>query len=384
MTASNSTARVFDDKPAVREATPLLLGLIGPSGSGKTYSALRLATGIQRISGGDIFVIDTESRRALHYAEKFKFRHVQFGAPFGSLDYLAAIDHCIKKGAKTIIVDSMSHEHEGPGGVLEQHAAETKRLAAAWRVSEEKAQMSAWGPCKADRRRMINTILQFNANFIFCFRAKEKLKIVSGKPPENLGFMPIAGEEFVFEMVAKCLLLPGASGVPTWESNWAGERMMMKMPEQFKQLFATRKALDEDTGQEMALWAAGVAPSSEAVALLAQYETAKDKGAWDAAEKARALVWKQLPVADKARVKSASDDRLQRIAAGETTPAAAGSTKVDSPPSIEEAIQQLREAGDLDVLKSTWDSIAAAYKTAAVELPVDIEAVYGERRESFL
>jgi hypothetical protein len=114
------TTRVFEDHEAKRGAVPLLVGLVGPSSGGKTFSALRLATGIQRVTGGDIFVIDTESRRSLHYADQFKFRHVPFPAPFGPLDYLAAIEYCVKRGAKVVIVDSMSHEHEGPGGVLEQ------------------------------------------------------------------------------------------------------------------------------------------------------------------------------------------------------------------------------------------------------------------------
>jgi len=116
--------RTFETKPAVRSQVPLLIGLVSPSGAGKTYSALRLATGIQRVVGGEIFVVDTESRRALHYAEQFKFKHVQFNAPFGPLDYLAAIEHCVREGAKTIVVDSLSHEHEGPGGVLEMHEQE--------------------------------------------------------------------------------------------------------------------------------------------------------------------------------------------------------------------------------------------------------------------
>ena len=75
-------ARTFDDRPATREATPLLVGLVGPSGAGKTFSALRLATGVQRVVGGDIYFIDTEARRGLHYAERFTFRHLPFGAPF--------------------------------------------------------------------------------------------------------------------------------------------------------------------------------------------------------------------------------------------------------------------------------------------------------------
>jgi predicted ABC-type transport system involved in lysophospholipase L1 biosynthesis ATPase subunit len=98
---NQSHARTFGDKPAVREKTPLLVGLVGPSGTGKTFSALRLAAGVQRVSGGDVFVVDTEARRALHYADRFKFRHVQFDAPFGPLDYLAAIEHCVRKGAGT-------------------------------------------------------------------------------------------------------------------------------------------------------------------------------------------------------------------------------------------------------------------------------------------
>lgn len=78
--------RTFVDKPAVRDKVPLLIGLAGPSGGGKTFSALRLASGMQRVSGGDVYVVDTESKRALHYADKFKFRHLEFTAPFGPLD----------------------------------------------------------------------------------------------------------------------------------------------------------------------------------------------------------------------------------------------------------------------------------------------------------
>jgi RecA/RadA recombinase len=91
--------RKFAVSDAKRERVPLLIGLTGPSGGGKTFSALRLATGIQTVTGGDIYFIDTESRRALHYADKFKFKHVPFEAPFGSLDYLAALQFCVKSGA---------------------------------------------------------------------------------------------------------------------------------------------------------------------------------------------------------------------------------------------------------------------------------------------
>lgn len=253
------SARTFNDSPAVRTAVPILVGLVGPSGSGKTYSALRIATGIQRVTGGEIFFIDTEARRALHYAEQFRFRHVQFDAPFGSLDYMAAIEHCVTNGAKVIVIDSLSHEHEGPGGVLEAHEVETTRLAEQWRTSRDKVQMTAWAKPKAERRRLISTILQLGINVVLCFRAKEKLKVIPGKAPMPLGWMPIAGEEFVFEMTVNMLLLPGSGGVPTWQPEEPGERAMIKLPEQFKAIFAERRPLDEKTGEALAKWAAGSA-----------------------------------------------------------------------------------------------------------------------------
>ena len=76
----NAPARTFTDKEAKRMHVPLLIGLVGSSGSGKTFSALRIATGIQKVTGGDIYYIDTESRRALHYADAFKFLESVFTA----------------------------------------------------------------------------------------------------------------------------------------------------------------------------------------------------------------------------------------------------------------------------------------------------------------
>jgi hypothetical protein len=257
-----SATRTFEDTPANREQVPLLAGIVGPSGGGKTFSALELATGIQSVVGGDIGVIDTEAKRALHYADRFKFRHLPFGAPFNPGSYLAAVDHFINKGVKTVVVDSMSHEHEGPGGVLEMHEAEVERMAGNDYSKRERVKMLCWQKPKAERRRLINSLLQMNANFIFCFRAKEKMKMVPGQQPVALGWMPIAGEEFVYEMTMNCLLLPKSDGVPTWETQFPGERQMMKLPDQFRGIMANGRALSRDVGRELALWAKGGVPST--------------------------------------------------------------------------------------------------------------------------
>lgn len=308
---NESKPREFEDTKATREHVPIMLGLVGPSGTGKTFSALRLATGIQRVSGGDIFMIDTESRRGLHYADDFKFRHVPFAAPFSPLDYLAAVEHCEKQKAGVVIIDSMSHEHEGPGGVLEMHADETKRLAAQWKVSEDKAQMSAWNKPKSERRRMLNTLMQMRCNLICCFRAKEKLKIVTGKDPEPLGFMSIAGDEIVYEMLLKCLLLPGARGKPTWNTDKVGERLMMKLPDPLVELFREPAQLSEDIGEAIAQWADG--KPDPVTDLVKAFDDCTDADALLALEASREAVWKSVKGFAKKRLKAAADAARERV-----------------------------------------------------------------------
>jgi hypothetical protein len=270
--------RTFEVKPAKRGRTPILIGLFGPSSSGKTYSALRLATGIQSVVGGDIVGIDTEARRMLHYADEFTFQHMEFGEPFGSLDYLDAFRHAVLElGAKTVIVDSMSHEHEGVGGMVSEHERIATLMATDRQSGKfdsakyERVKMLAWNEPKQKRRALLNGILQLNANFIFCFRAKntskpQQVKVEGSNRTKNevvqMGFMPIGGEDFVYEMTLAALLKPGAGGVPSWQSDQPGERQMIKLPGQFEFLRSEKfagRALDETIGAALARWASGQA-----------------------------------------------------------------------------------------------------------------------------
>jgi len=255
--------RKFEANKAKRERVPMLVGLFGPSGSGKTYSALRIATGMKRVTGGEIFFVDTEARRGLHYADLFDFTHVPFDAPFSSRDYLDVIRYCKGQGATTIIVDSSSHEHDGPGGLLEQHEAYLDEKAGSDWKKRQKLAMSAWIKPKAERRRLIDEILRMGVNGIFCFRAKEKVKLVAGKDPIQMGWMPIAGSEFTFEMTANVLLYPGAGGVPNWAPDESGEKVMLKKPVQLADVFKDGQPLSESTGEGLAKWAQGDEPASE-------------------------------------------------------------------------------------------------------------------------
>lgn len=270
------TPREFTAEPAVRRAVPILVGLVAPSGGGKTFSALRLAKGIQRVDPGPIALVCTENGRGLHYAERFRnadgspgYLYVPFNPPFGSLDYRDAIRFAVEKlGARTVIVDSMSHEHEGPGGLLDYHEAELDRMAGDDYRKRDSMKMLAWSKPKADRRALLNDLSRVGANVILCFRAKETAKPVKVNGKTEVvpqGFVPIAGDEFVFEMTLNALLLPGSGGVPTWSSENPGERAAIKVPDQFRSLLnADPRPIDEELGERLAKWArAGAAAPAE-------------------------------------------------------------------------------------------------------------------------
>ncbi len=326
--------RTFEDTPATRSRTPLLTGIVGPSGTGKTYSALRLAEGIQRVSGGDIHVIDSEAKRALHYADEFKFRHVPFAAPFGPLDYLAAIQHCRSKGAGVIIVDSTSHEHEGQGGVLEIHEAEVERMCRGDMTKAEANKLRAWARPKAERRELINAVLQMEANFIFCFRAKEKLKVIPGKQPQQMGFCTIGAEEFIYEFTANFLLIPGADGYPCWKSEYEGERATMKLPKQFRDLFKEPRQLSQEIGQYMAEWSAGTVGKfvSAADKLAARFKEARTRTDYAATEEAVKGAWKTLNTDERKRVTAERDLAKQAIAEAEKVRGQGADPSTDEPP----------------------------------------------------
>jgi hypothetical protein len=194
----------------------------------------------------------------LHYAEHFKFLHLEFTPPFGSDRYAEAIKAAAAEAmGGVVIVDSMSHEHEGPGGYLDYHEQEVKRLVDKGGFRNEMAaQIPAWNRPAQRRRLLINTILQINCAFVFCFRAKEKLQIKKGDDPKPLGWQAIAGDEFVYEMTARCLLLPGAAGVPDWSDD-AFRLGVPKLPKSLRHAFENGKQLDEATGEKLARWASG-------------------------------------------------------------------------------------------------------------------------------
>ena len=252
--------RTFTASQAVLGEVPLLIGLVGPPGGGKTWSALRLAQGMRRVRPGPVVVIDTERGRARKYARDFDFLHVPFEPPFKPGDFLQAVRDQLPAKPAAIIVDSLSDEHEGEGGVIDWHDAEVERF--------KGNEHAAWGKPKADRKRMIGGFMQITTPLIFTFRAREKTVQQTNdrgrKEVVNIGWQPIAPLEIVHALDLVCLLPPRAEGVPSWRSDKAGENFVVKLPNYLQPFIRDGQPLSEDMGEAFARWALGdAAPARE-------------------------------------------------------------------------------------------------------------------------
>jgi len=270
-------SRNFHLKPAVREDVNVIIGLASASGGGKTYTALELAMGLA--GGGKIGMIDTEARRGLHYAEYYKYEHIDFVPPFNPESYSDAIDELQKRGCKVGIIDSASHAHAGDGGMLDMHEAELYRLAKDDYTRRASCNMLAWVKPKTEHKKFVQKMLQYRMHIIFCFRAEEKVKMTSphmewklrklhsdlipngekfnvpepkGKDDKKtkiipLGWQPICEKNLPYEMTVSFILAPDNPGVP----------IPVKLQEQHKHIFPLDKKINRECGVKLAEWAKG-------------------------------------------------------------------------------------------------------------------------------
>ena len=239
----------FHFKRGIRENVGLLIGMIGSSGSGKTYSAMRLASGL---SGGKPFaVIDTESRRALHYADAFTFDHAELHPPFRPDSYAEAIKAADAAGYSVIVVDSFSHEWAGEGGILDWQEEELTRMAGDDYRKREACKMAAWIKPKMSHKQMAQKMLQVKAHLILCFRAEEKTAMEKDSNGKTVivqkGWQPICEKNMPYELTMSFLLTPDSPGIAK----------PIKLQEQHKAAINLSRPIDEEAGKNLAKWAAG-------------------------------------------------------------------------------------------------------------------------------
>jgi hypothetical protein len=179
----------FQIRSAEKSKTKLKIGLAGPSGSGKTYSALLLASGFAPWK--EICVIDTENGSADLYDNLGGYNVITLTPPFSPERYIEAIRAAEEAGMKVIIIDSISHEWSGKGGILEIHDQMTNRN-----------DFSKWAELTPRHNAFIDAMLYSKAHVIATMRTKQDYVISeqNGKHvPEKIGLKAITREGVDYE-----------------------------------------------------------------------------------------------------------------------------------------------------------------------------------------
>lgn len=178
-------------KKASRKKVKLKLGLSAVSGAGKTYSALLLAKGL--VGEWDkICVIDTENNSASLYSHLGDYNTIELKSPYTPERYVEAIQIAKNAGMECIIIDSITHEWDGKGGILEIHSQMSGNSFTNWALLTPRHQ------------KFIDAILQTDCHFITTVRRKQEYDIVKDEKGKTqvvkLGQKEVTREGFEYEL----------------------------------------------------------------------------------------------------------------------------------------------------------------------------------------
>lgn len=176
-----------------RSQARIRMALQGPSGSGKTYSALLLAYGICK-DWNKVAVIDTENHSADLYSHLGDYNVLTLSAPFTPERYCEALEKCESAGMDVIVIDSISHEWEGDGGILDIHSQMVGNS------------FTNWSKLTPRHNALVQKILTSGKHVIATVRSKQEyvLSEKNGKNiPEKVGMKGVQrdGLEYDFTLV---------------------------------------------------------------------------------------------------------------------------------------------------------------------------------------
>lgn len=196
-------------KRARREKQKAIIGFIGPSGSGKTVGALLTAYGIvsemfSELSPEEVWekigVIDTEhSRSQLYVNETFgdvkvgEFLHLDLEPPYSTDRYQQALELMVKEGVEVIVIDSLSHNWQGEGGIVDTHANMTGNS------------FQNWGKLAGETNNLVKTLTRNNIHILCTLRTKTEYVVEpneQGKAaPRKVGTKPMQKDEMEYEFM---------------------------------------------------------------------------------------------------------------------------------------------------------------------------------------
>jgi len=192
----------FEIRPATRVGVRPLVGFYGRSGSGKTMSALLFARGLAG-DKGRVVLVDTENGRGSIFADLIPggYSVIDLDVPFTPNRYQEAIVTA-EKAADVVVVDSLSQEWSGEGGVLDWAEAELQAMGGG-----DNNKMRSWIKPKTAHKLMVQRLVRCAVPLICCLRAEEKTHVTKaeggqkGKVVTDDFSSPLFDPRFIFEML---------------------------------------------------------------------------------------------------------------------------------------------------------------------------------------
>lgn len=180
-------------RKAEKRQVKLKLGIQGPSGSGKTWGALALAKNLW--PDAKVLVLDTENESASLYADNFDFDTIPLDPPFESSRYEACIDYAVTNKYDVLIMDSVTHQWDGEGGILRRKEEMDRRPNAnSW---------ANWANFTPEHTHFVEAIKQAPIHIVATMRTKQEYSLEKsdkGKSkPVKMGMAPIQRDGFDYE-----------------------------------------------------------------------------------------------------------------------------------------------------------------------------------------
>lgn len=168
-----------------RGSSKMRVAIQGLSFSGKTYTALAIAAGLTGGEPGRVALVDCEGGESELYAEMFNFDVTVMSPPYKPEKYIECIEAAKNAGYDVVILDNISNEWAGDGGLLDDHARLEKEL------RNKLSSFSAWNDITPRHNAFLSALVRAGIHVIATIKSKPQyvMDVVNGvNTPRKIGF----------------------------------------------------------------------------------------------------------------------------------------------------------------------------------------------------